>query len=463
MEVELGGVQEKTPAAPVQPPAARRFLAAAVGKPKEVVCTWAKNVKKVATDDPRRILHGMKVGLALTLVSLFYYVNPLYEGFGVSAMWAVLTVVVVMEYTVGGTLSKGLNRGCGTLLAGGVGLGAHHLADLCGPKGEPIVLGFLVFVLAAGATFSRFIPEVKARFDYGTMIFILTFSLVAVSSYRVDELLELAQQRLSTIAIGGATCICISLFVFPVWAGGDLHKLSANNLEKLATYLEGLAVEYFGEKEELDGALVKDKSFLQAYKSVLNSKTTEEALANFARWEPAHSKFLFYHPWNQYLKVGTQIRQCAYYIEALTTHIIKSQTPQPSSDVHRRIRNACMEMCSESSKTLNELAAGMRAMTRPSAAHVHMEASGAAANVLKAIVMEGGAVVEILQSASMLSLLTEIVCCTRDIAVAVEELARLAQFKSSDADDDAHRHRSTVRPIAETEGSPHHVINMGGQ
>lgn len=71
------------------------------------------------------------------------------------------------------------------------------------------------------------------------MIFILTFSLVAISSYRVDELIELAHQRLSTIAIGGATCMFISIFLFPVWAGEDLHKLAANNLDKLAAYLEG--------------------------------------------------------------------------------------------------------------------------------------------------------------------------------------------------------------------------------
>lgn len=58
-------------------------------------------LKKIGKDDPRRILHSLKVGLALTLVSIFYYVNPLFNGFGVSAMWAVLTVVVVMEYTVG--------------------------------------------------------------------------------------------------------------------------------------------------------------------------------------------------------------------------------------------------------------------------------------------------------------------------------------------------------------------------
>jgi uncharacterized membrane protein YccC len=56
----------------------------------------------MAREDPRRVAHSLKVGLALTLVSVVYYVTPLFDGLGGgSAMWAVLTVVIVMEFTVG--------------------------------------------------------------------------------------------------------------------------------------------------------------------------------------------------------------------------------------------------------------------------------------------------------------------------------------------------------------------------
>jgi hypothetical protein len=78
----------------------------------EVLCSaagmlWAKVVglagklARIARDDPRRVAHSFKVGLALTLVSVLYYVRPLFNNWGVSTMWAVLTTVVVMEYTVG--------------------------------------------------------------------------------------------------------------------------------------------------------------------------------------------------------------------------------------------------------------------------------------------------------------------------------------------------------------------------
>ena len=100
---------------------------------------------------------------------------------------------------------------------------------------------------ASAATFSRFIPTVKARFDYGAMIFILTFSFVSVSGYRVDNLIILAQNRLSTIAIGTSLCVLTTMLFWPVWAGDQLHHQTIGNLEKLANSLEG---NHLNEKEE---------------------------------------------------------------------------------------------------------------------------------------------------------------------------------------------------------------------
>ena len=68
---------------------------------KTEVFEFVSKVKKLGQDDPRRVVHSLKVGFALTLVSLFYYCQPLYNSFGVSAMWAVMTVVVVFEFSVG--------------------------------------------------------------------------------------------------------------------------------------------------------------------------------------------------------------------------------------------------------------------------------------------------------------------------------------------------------------------------
>ncbi|RLM64834.1 hypothetical protein C2845_PM16G00220 [Panicum miliaceum] len=129
-------------------------------------------------------------------------------------MWAVLTIIIVMEFTVGATLSKGLNQALATLVANSLAIGAHEVASLIVPSEEAefILLVIFVFFVAFAATFSRFIPEIKVRFDYGVSIFILTFSLVAVSSYCIEELMPLALQRTTTIAI----CLCTTILVCPV-------------------------------------------------------------------------------------------------------------------------------------------------------------------------------------------------------------------------------------------------------
>lgn len=73
---------------------------------KDKVVEIVKKTMKIGKDDPRKIWHAFKVGLALTLISLFYYYRPLYYSFGQSAIWAVLTVVVVFEFTAGKSFKK---------------------------------------------------------------------------------------------------------------------------------------------------------------------------------------------------------------------------------------------------------------------------------------------------------------------------------------------------------------------
>lgn len=60
-----------------------------------------QTVWRVGRDDPRRVVHALKVGLSLTLVSLLYLLEPLFKGVGQNAIWAVMTVVVVLEFTAG--------------------------------------------------------------------------------------------------------------------------------------------------------------------------------------------------------------------------------------------------------------------------------------------------------------------------------------------------------------------------
>ncbi|CAK7342033.1 unnamed protein product [Dovyalis caffra] len=460
MEIDHSAIQEK--AGPF--PRAWGLLKALPDKAKAKVIRVAKSIKTLGQDDPRRIIHSLKVGLALTLVSLVYYLRPLYDGFGVAGMWAVLTVVVIFEFTVGGTLSKGLNRGFATLLACALGLGAQHLACLFGNKGQPIVLGILVFLLAAASTFSRFFPRIKARYDYGVLIFILTFSLVSVSGYRVEELLVMAHQRLSTILVGGATCIVVSICICPVWAGENLHNLVASNVEKLASYLEGFGGEYFQSHEGSNS----DKSFLQGYKNVLDSKPTEDTMANLATWEPGHGRFGFRHPWKQYLKIGALSRQCAYQIETLNGYI--NSDIQAPIEFRCKIQEPCTQISAECGKALKSLALAIKTMTVPSSANFHVENCKTAVKalkiVLKAVSPEHDEdLLGIMPALTVASILFQIVICVEKISETVHELSTLAHFKSVEPTVSPEKpqllHRGTINPVLDGD-SDHVVITIHG-
>ncbi|KAL8207869.1 hypothetical protein R6Q57_007281 [Mikania cordata] len=269
--------------------------------------------------------------------------RPLYDGVGGSAIWAVMTVVVVFEYTVG--------RICATFLAGLLALGIHWFASHSGHQIEPYIMGISLFILASATTFSSFIPVVKARFDYGCTVFILTYSLVSVSGYCVDHLLRLARERVSTIIIGTCLCIIISMIVFPVWAGLELHHLVPRNMDKLAKSLDCCVADYFGHDD--------DKEFnktLQDYQCVLNSKASEESMANFARWE-------------KYLKIGASSRNCAYCIETLTSFLDSKK----SESIKSHLESACMNLSSSSSNVKRELATSVSTMTKSVKTNIAVE------------------------------------------------------------------------------------------
>ncbi|CAI0544013.1 unnamed protein product [Linum tenue] len=387
-------------------------------------------VKEFGEEDPRRVIHSFKVGLALTMVSLFYYFKPLYDGFGVNAIWAVLTVVVVFEFSVGATLGKGLNRMVATFVAGGFGIGAHHLASLSRPTGEPILIAAFVFIIAAVVTFTRFFPKVKARYDYGFNIFILTFSLVSVSGYRDSQVWTMAHERLSTILVGSSTAVIVCVVVYPVWIGEELHNLVVTNIENLGEFLVG-----FGDAESNNNG----KTLGEDHKSVLASKSNEENMvswmANLARWEPGHGRFRLQHPWKQYLKIGTLARECAYKVDALSSYL--NPHVQPVDEMGSRVEAACRELSTECGRVLKELALATRKMKRPKPADAMVASSRAAADNLKLVLdtskWDRQRLVELVPIAALAAVLLEIAETTERIADAVVELSSKAHFKSADS------------------------------
>ncbi|VAH05529.1 unnamed protein product [Triticum turgidum subsp. durum] len=353
-----------------------------VKKISRIPASWWAYAWSIGREDQRRAIHALKVGTALTLVSLLYILEPLFKGVGKNAMWAVMTVVVVLEFTAGATICKGLNRGFGTVIAASLAFIIELVAVRSGKVFRGFFVASSVFLIGFAATYLRFFPSIKKNYDYGVVIFLLTFNLITVSSFRQENILPLARDRLSTIAIGCAICLFMSLFVLPNWSGEDLHSCTVRKFEGLARSVEGCVNEYFRDQEKHDNILDKQTSRASihtGYREVLDSKSSDESLidvmdvsyfkkympsiitigqAHYASWEPRHSMQCYSYPWQKYVKLGSVLRHFAYTVAALHG-CLESEIQTPTS-VRSLFRTPCTRVAREVTKVLQELADSIR-------------------------------------------------------------------------------------------------------
>ncbi|KAL5223666.1 hypothetical protein ABZP36_010305 [Zizania latifolia] len=337
------------------------ILSQQVKKISRIPASWGAHAWSIGREDPRRAIHALKVGTALALVSLLYILEPLFKGVGKNAMWAVMTVVVVQEFTAGATLCKGLNRGLGTVLAGSLAFIIELVAARSGKVFRALFVGSSVFLIGFAATYLRFFPSIKKSYDYGVVIFLLTFNLITVSSFRQENVVPIARDRLSTIAIGCAICVFMSLFVLPNWSGEDLHYSTVHKFEELARSIEACVTEYFQDRDRDDNILDKQESRASihiGYRAVLESKSSDETLAHYASWEPRHSMRCYSYPWQKYVKLGSVLRHFAYTVAAL--HGCRESEIQTPPSVRSLFRNPCTRVAREVAKVLQELAISIR-------------------------------------------------------------------------------------------------------
>ncbi|XP_011026187.1 PREDICTED: aluminum-activated malate transporter 2-like [Populus euphratica] len=314
-------------------------------------------------DSMKKIIHCIKVGTALVLVSLVYFDGRLYKEIGDdNAMWAMMTVVVIFELHAGATLGKGFYRGIGTVLGGGLGCIAAILGDQVGGIGNPFIVGVSLFIFGGAATYARLIPNIKKRYDYGIMIFILTFNLVSVSGLREENVMEIARERLMMIVIGFVICICTTLFFYPTWASDEIHNSMVSKFEDLASSIEGCVDEYFRLVGDKENQSVHPIASFRNCISVLNSKARDESLVNFAKWEPWHGKFGLFHPWEKYQKIGEVLREVAAITLSLKGSLNSSK--EPLQALRESIKEPCEAAGLSLAWTLRELGESIKKMRR---------------------------------------------------------------------------------------------------
>ncbi|KAL1547260.1 aluminum-activated malate transporter 13-like isoform X1 [Salvia divinorum] len=389
--------------------------------------------------DKRRIIHSIKVGVALVLVSLLYLVNSMFKQIGENAMWAIMTVVVMFELYAGATLSKGINRGIGTLIGGGMGCLAAVLAAENGGIAKPTIVVISLFAYGTVATYYRLVPNIKKRYDYGFMISILTFNLVAVSGVRAEKVAEVARDRLAAIGMGFILCIFVNLFIFPIWASNDLHFSTSSKFNKLANSIQGCFDEYFklGSDKENHDKVGDGSASILSCKIVINSKSNDEALANHAKWEPWHGKFGLYYPWDKYLEIGEHLRELAATIISLKGCLQSPKQPLPLK--RQMLKGKCEEFLLSMIWILNEIGESIGKMEKcqtklsinPKLQLAKLQLSPPGFFSCKIEVVETN---ENLAISSLNFLLSEIVEKVEILAAKVEELGEIANFRATKLD-----------------------------